>query len=65
MIDYGVLVEWYTQENVSMPRKTCLIATLSITNPTWSTLALNLGLHGDTPVANHLNHDVAHIQYGA
>jgi len=43
-------------EDSSTHRKTYPNVTLSTTNPIWTGLGLNLGLHGETPVTNHLNH---------
>jgi hypothetical protein len=37
-------------------RKTCTSATVSTTNPTWTDPGMNVGLHCDKPVTNHLSH---------
>jgi hypothetical protein len=34
----------------------------SPTNPTWTDLGKNPGLHGGRPAANHLSHGIAHTQ---
>jgi hypothetical protein len=46
-------------------RKTCLSATLSTTNPTWTDPGANLGPPRNRPLTNHLSHDMVykHIQY--
>jgi hypothetical protein len=36
--------------------KVCPSTTLSITNPTWSDLGMNLGLCNERPVTVHLSH---------
>jgi hypothetical protein len=43
-------------ETQSTLRKTCPNATSFITNPAWTGMGLNPGLHGEKPVAKHLNH---------
>jgi hypothetical protein len=48
-----------TGENRSTRRKTCLSATLSTTNPTWTDQGSNLGLRGDRPATNRLSHGTA------
>jgi hypothetical protein len=45
-------------------RKACSFATSSTTNPAWTGLGMNLGLHGKRPATNHLSHDMALIQNG-
>jgi hypothetical protein len=45
-----------TGENQRTRGKTCPSATLSTTNPTWTDLGSNPGLHGGRPVANFLSH---------
>jgi hypothetical protein len=47
---------WWNDTNLSTQRKTSPIATLSTTNPRWTGLGLNLVLHGDRLVTDHLNH---------
>jgi hypothetical protein len=39
--------------------KPCLSATLSTTNPTWTDMGSNPGLHGGRLVANHLSHSIS------
>jgi hypothetical protein len=46
-------------ENQSIARKTCPSATLSITNPTWTGLRLNLGLCCERLVTDHMSHGTA------
>jgi hypothetical protein len=48
-----------TGESRSTRRKTCLSATLSITNPTWTDLGSNPDLRGGRPAANRLSHGTA------
>jgi hypothetical protein len=48
-----------TEENRRTRRKTCLTATLSTTNPTWTDLGANPGLHGGRPPTNRLSHGTA------
>jgi hypothetical protein len=48
-----------TWENRSSRRKTCLSATLSTTNPTWTDPGSNPGLRGGRPTTNRLNHGSA------
>jgi hypothetical protein len=43
-------------ENRSTRGKTCPIATLSITNPTWTDPGSNPGLRGERPATNRLSH---------
>jgi hypothetical protein len=40
-------------------RETCPIATSSTTNPTWTDLGVNPGLHSYRPATNHLSHGMA------
>jgi hypothetical protein len=40
--------------------KTCLSATLSTTNPTWTDPGSNPGLRGERPATNRLSHDTAY-----
>jgi hypothetical protein len=46
-------------ENRSTRRKTCHIATLSTTNPTWTDPESNLVLRGERPATNRLSHGTA------
>jgi hypothetical protein len=48
-----------TGENRSTQKKTCPIATLSTTNPTWTDPGSNPGLRGGRPAANRLSHGTA------
>jgi hypothetical protein len=59
--EYGkAMVEWYWQGKTNKLReKTCPNATLSITNPTWIDLSINLGLRGERPATNRLSHGMA------
>jgi hypothetical protein len=41
-----------TGKNRSTQRKTCLSATLSTINPTWTYPGLNRGLRGEMPATN-------------
>jgi len=41
---------------VTARRDTCPSATLSTTNPTWSTLSANPSLRADRPATNGLHH---------
>jgi hypothetical protein len=43
-----------TRENRRTRRKTCSSATLSITNPIWTSLGANPGLRGGQPTTNRL-----------
>jgi hypothetical protein len=47
-----------TEENQSIPRKTCLFATSVTTDPMWTGLGLNLSLCGERQVTNHVSHGV-------
>jgi hypothetical protein len=53
--DGGIILTGETEE---LKRKSCSIATLSTTNPTWI-LGANPGLRGERPVTNYLSHDAA------
>jgi hypothetical protein len=44
-------------------RKTWPIATLSTTNPTWTTPGSNPGLRGDRPATNRLSHATAAFRH--
>jgi len=46
-----------TRETRNTETKTCPSATLSTTNPAWTSVGFNLGLCGERAVINHLNHD--------
>jgi hypothetical protein len=46
-------------EDLRTRRQTYPSATLSTTNPTWTDLGANLGLRGQRPATNNLNHDKA------
>jgi hypothetical protein len=48
-----------TVENRSTRGKTCPCATLSTTNPTWTTS--NPGLRGERPATNRLSHGTANL----
>jgi hypothetical protein len=50
-----------TGENRSARGKTCPIATLSTTNPTWTDPGSNLGLRGERPATNRLSHGTAEL----
>ena len=50
-----------TVENRSTRRKTCSIATLSTTNPTWTGLRSNPGLRGERSATNRLSHGMAFL----
>jgi hypothetical protein len=52
-----------TGENRSTRRETCLSATLSTINPTWTNLGSNPGLRGERPATNRLSHGKALINY--
>jgi hypothetical protein len=54
--DSGMIL---TGENQRTWRKICPSATLSTTNPIWIDTGMNLGLHGERPLTNHLNHGMA------
>jgi hypothetical protein len=45
-----------TVENIITQRKTCPLATLFATNPTWSAVVMNLNLHGEKATTNHLSY---------
>jgi hypothetical protein len=47
------------RENRSTREKTCPIATLSTTNPTWTDLGTNPGLRGMRPATDGLSHGTA------
>jgi hypothetical protein len=51
-----------TGENRRTQRKTCPIATLSTTNPTWIDPGANPGLRGERPATNDLSHGTAVIR---
>jgi hypothetical protein len=36
-------------------RKSCPSTTLSTINPTWTALGVNLGVHDERPLTNHLD----------
>ena len=55
-IDGMIVTGW----NQSALRQTCLSATSDTTDPMWTGLGLNLGLHGEGMAANHLRWFVAH-----
>jgi hypothetical protein len=40
-------------------RKTCPTAILALTNPTWTGLGFNLGLHSERQMTDYLNHGTA------
>jgi hypothetical protein len=48
-----------TGENRKTRRKTCPIANLSTTNPTWIDPGANAGLYGERPATNRLSHGTA------
>jgi hypothetical protein len=48
-----------TRENQNTGRKICPSVTLPITNATWTSLGLNLGLCGERPATNRLIHSTA------
>jgi hypothetical protein len=48
-----------TGENRRTRGKTCPIATLSTTNPTWTDLGSNPSLRGERPAANRQSHGTA------
>ena len=48
-----------TGENRGTRRKTCLSATLSTTNPTWTDPGSNPGLRSERPATNRLSHGTA------
>jgi hypothetical protein len=50
-----------TRENQRTLRRTCPSATLSTTNPTWTDLGINLGLHDERLATNHLSHGMVYI----
>jgi hypothetical protein len=50
-----------TGENQRTLRRTCSSATLSTTNPTWTDLGINLGLHGEWLATNYLSHDMVYV----
>jgi hypothetical protein len=49
-----------TGENQRAWRKTCPNAALSTTNPAWTDLYVNLGLHSDRLSTNRLSHGMAY-----
>jgi hypothetical protein len=49
------------REKSNESEKTCPSATLSITNPTWTDLGTNPGLHGQKPATNSLSYDPAYV----
>jgi hypothetical protein len=51
-----------TGENRSTGRKTCAIATLSTTNPTWTDMGSNPGLRGERLPTDRLSHDMAEAE---
>jgi hypothetical protein len=52
----------FTGENRRTLRKTCPIATLSTTNPTWTDLGAKTGLRGERQATDRLSHGTAWIQ---
>jgi hypothetical protein len=50
-----------TGESRSTRGKTCLSATLSTTNPTWTDPGSNPGLRGERPANNSLSHGTAYF----
>jgi len=50
----GMILGW---ESSSTWRKTYLSATFRTKNTIWTGLALNLGLHGETPATNYPSHE--------
>jgi hypothetical protein len=46
----------WTRENLSTRRETCLSATLSTTNLTWTDLGSNMGFRGEGLATNRLSH---------
>ena len=53
-----------TGENRNTRGKTCPIATLPTTNPTWTDPGLNPDLRGEMPVTNRLSHGTAYRHLG-
>jgi hypothetical protein len=47
-----------TRENQITQKETCLSATLSNINPTWTGLESNTGLHSKRPATNCLSHGI-------
>jgi hypothetical protein len=65
-----ILLEWtqssseiLTGENRTIRRKTCSSATLSAASPTWTGLARNRGLRGETPATNCLCYGTAKYRH--
>jgi hypothetical protein len=56
----GALVEWNWQGKTEVlgggGGEPCPSGTSSTTNPTWTNLGSNLGLHGERPATNRLSH---------
>jgi hypothetical protein len=70
MLAYYAFPRWYefwgrryidilTGENRRTRRKTCSVAILSTTNPTWIDPGANPGLRGERPATNDLSHGTA------
>jgi hypothetical protein len=47
------------RDNISAQRKTCPIATLFSTNPTWTGVGSNAGLRGEEPGTDRVSHNTA------
>jgi hypothetical protein len=56
-------VEWKWQGKTEVLREKAVSLTLSTTNPTWTGLESNLGLHDKRTVTNHVSHDMGKITY--
>jgi hypothetical protein len=51
-----------TGKTEELEKKSCLSATSSTTNPTWTDPGTNLGLRGKRLAPNRLNHDMAYYK---
>ena len=66
MNEYVKMVEWCWQGNNLSPwTKICLCTTLSMTNPIWTDLEFNLGLHNDRLVSNYISHGTVCKSHGS
>jgi len=53
--EYWALVDWLTGQNQTTDKKTCPIAAVFKTNPTWTGVGSNLGCHSGSPCSSHLS----------
>jgi hypothetical protein len=59
MMNVEQSVEWELAGGIEVLERTCPIATLSTTDPTWPDLGSNPGHRGGKPVTNRLSYDTA------